>query len=88
MGIGGLDDGVQAAQVVAMGAGDTGVLQRVQNRLVVLVDQHHHAALQLPVERLDEVAKARRPGIVARGDAVFLRQAVQVRHHFVVQAAG
>ena len=45
-----LDDRVKAAQKIAVGAGDLRRLQRVQNRLVVLVDQHRDGLSGLLVQ--------------------------------------
>ena len=41
MGVAGLDDRVQSPQIVAVGTGHLRDFQGVQNRFVVLVDQHH-----------------------------------------------
>ena len=53
-----LDVGVQAAQIVAVGARQLRRLQRVQNRLVVFVDQHHHTPTRLAMQRFQQETKA------------------------------
>ena len=58
MGVACLDRPVQPAQVVAVGARDLGLVQRVQDRLVVLVHQHDHAPAGLLAQRLEQAAEA------------------------------
>ena len=48
-----LDHRVQAAQVVPVGAGEVRVVQRVQHRLVVLVDQQDDPFAGAAVQRFD-----------------------------------
>ena len=52
--VAGLDGAVQAAQKVAVGAGRVRRLECVEDRLVVLVHQHHDPLPALLVERLDQ----------------------------------
>ena len=55
--IAGLDDRIETAQIVAVGAGRLRRLQRVQDRLVVLVDQHHHPTARAFVQRPDQMGR-------------------------------
>ena len=55
-----LDHPVEAPQEVPVRPCDLRFLKRVQDRLVVLVDQHHHLFLRDPVEALDQVCEALR----------------------------
>ena len=48
--VGVLHDGIEAAQVVAVGAGGLGRLQSVEDGLVVFVDQDRHGLTVLPAE--------------------------------------
>ena len=57
-----LDRAVQAAQVVTVRFRDIRLVQRVQNRFVVLVHQHDHPPARLPVQRGQEAGEAPRHG--------------------------
>ena len=82
-----LDDRVEAAEVIAVGAGDLRRLQRIQNRLVVLVDQHRNALTGSLVQRLDQVAEAGRRGVGAIGDRRVIFHRLQPIHHLRPQVA-
>ena len=64
-----LDDRVQSPQVLAVGAGDVRNLERIQNRLVVLVDEYRDALAGALVQRLDQVTEALRRRVMVRTDA-------------------
>ena len=49
---------IQAAQVVAVGMRRLGLLQHVQDRLVVLVHQHHDPLAGLPVQGFQQIREA------------------------------
>ena len=49
---------IQAAQVVAVGMRRLGLLQHVQDRLVVLVHQHHDPLAGLPVRGFQQIREA------------------------------
>ena len=87
VGVAGLDGRVQAAQVVAVGARHVRRFQRVQDRLVVFVDQHHDRLLRLPAQLPDQVPEADRRRVVAGRDAGVLGRRLQLRHRVLVQAA-
>ncbi len=82
VGVAGLEGAVQPAQVVAVGPGHVRVVERVQDRLVVLVHQHHDAPARVLVQRFEQAAQAYRgaaaPGFDAGppGDVVELRRRV------------
>ena len=80
-----LDHAIQAAQEVAVGARHFGVLQRVQDRFVVLVDQHCHALPGLPVQGPDQVSEPLRCGVVAGSHACLDLDVVQLRRQVGVQ---
>ena len=82
-----LDHSVQAAQEVAIGARQFPILQRVQDRLVVLVDQHHHALPGLPVQGADQVSEPLRCGLVAGSHARLDLNVIQLRRQVGVQIA-
>ena len=82
-----LDCGIQAPQIVAIGPGHLRCLERVQDRLVVLVDQHHYRVPGLPLQRADQMTKADRRSVVARLDTRRLRGIVQLRRHVLVKPA-
>ena len=69
VGVARLDRPVQPAQVVAVGARDLGLVQRVQDRLVVLVHQHDHAPAGPLAQRLDQAAEAHGGADAGRVDA-------------------
>ena len=62
VGIAVLDRRVEAAQKVAVGAGDFRVIQGVQDRLVVLVDQHRDSLTRTLVERFQQAGETSRHG--------------------------
>ena len=82
-----LDCGIQAPQIVAVGPGHLRGLERIQDRLVVLVDQHHYRVPGLPLQRADQMTKADRRSVVARLDTRRLRGIVQLRRHVLVKPA-
>ena len=79
-----LDHGVKSPQVVAVGARHLRRVQRVEDRLVVLVDQHHHAPPRALVQRPDQVAQTPSGRI---GDARRVVQRAQAILHFRTQIA-
>ena len=79
---------VEAAQVVAVGARHLGNLQRVQDRLVVLVDQHHDRLPGLAVQHLQQRAEASRGADLAGGNAHFVFDTLQLESHVLVQTGG
>ena len=80
MGVAGLDHRVQALQVVPVGPRDARLLQGVQNRLVVLVDQHCDLLPGLLMQSLGQVGEALRPGVVDRVDSGASLSAAELRH--------
>ena len=87
MGIAELDRRVQAAQVVAIGSRDVGLLQRVQDRLVAFVDQHRDPLPGPAMKRPDQVAESLRPGVVTRLHSGIFPDGVELRHQVRVQVA-
>ena len=91
MRVGELDGRIQPVQVVAVRPGDLRLLQRVENRLVVLVDQDDRALPRAFAQRRDEMAEALRCGGVVRTDACRpfdagqLFDGAQLRHQVRVQ---
>ena len=69
MGVARLDDRIQSAQIVTVGAGDPRRVEHVQNRLVVLVDQHHDALPRLVVEGFEQSGEASGRGAVLASHA-------------------
>ena len=67
--VAGLDGAVQAAQKVAVGAGCVRRLERVEDRLVVLVHQHHDPLSALLVERLDQSCQSAGKRCVGAGES-------------------
>ena len=57
MGVRILDYRIDAAQELAIGAGNVRLIQGVENRLVVLVHENDHALAGLTVQRGDQVGK-------------------------------
>ena len=58
VGVAVLDHRIEAAQEVPIGAGDVRRLQRIQNRLVVLVHQHHYPLSGPAVQRREQRGEA------------------------------
>ena len=85
MGVAGLDGRVEAAQVVPVGPGHVGLIQGVQDRLVVFVNQHDNGPASLPVQRPDQVAEASRRGVVTGADTGCFLLVFQLCHHILVQ---
>ena len=76
-----LDDAVESAQEITVGPRQVGRVERVQNRLVVLADQHHHAPPGALVRRPDQAAQTlRRPGRPGRDPGVVLHRLQLVQH--------
>ena len=88
VGVAVLDRRVEAAQIVAVGAGGFRFLQGVQDRLVVLVDQHRDretvAAVQ-PLQLMSEPFGAR--GVVGRHTGLAF-DSVQLRHEVRLHVPG
>ena len=80
-----LDCGIQAAQIVAVGPGHLRGLERIEDRLVVLVHQHHDWVPGLPLQRADQMTETDRRGVVAGRDTGHLRGILQLRHHVLVK---
>ena len=87
MGVAILDDRVEPAQEVAVGAGDLRRVQRVQNRLVVLVHQDDRPLPGLGARRPYQMPEAFRGRVVAGRDAELLLQDVELGHQVDVQVA-
>ena len=84
-----LDHPVQPAQKVAVGARHVRrVHQRVQDRLVVLVDQHGHPLPGMRMHRSEQMCEPLRRGGVTGGHARLFRRALQLRHHARLQMRG
>ena len=76
-----LDDTVEPAQEITVGPRQVGRVERVQNRLVVVVDQHHHAPPGALVQRSDQAAQTlRRSGRPGRNPGVALHRLQLVGH--------
>ena len=58
VGVAVLDDRIDAAQEIAVRAGDLRQFEGVQNRLVVLVDQHRDPLSGLLVQQLQEMSES------------------------------
>ena len=67
MRVAGLEHTVQPAQEVAVGSRDLGVAERVEDRLVVLVDQYDDALATALVQLLDDVPQPIVGGVVPSG---------------------
>ena len=75
-----LDGRVQPPQEVTVAPGDLRNVQRIQDRLVVLVDEDGDGLARLPLQRPDQVTKADRGRRVgATGDPCLLLQGLQLR---------
>ena len=85
VGVAGPGDGVQSAQVVAVGLGRFRRPERVEDRLVVLVHEHRHPLACTPVQCPQQVLESQRRDVVARGNPCVLRGGVELRHHLPVQ---
>ena len=80
--VGELHGRIQAAQKVAVGAGDLGRVEPVEDRLVVLVHEDRHALAGTLVELLDQVPEAEGRIVVAGGYLRFVLHDAQLRRHF------
>ena len=76
VGVAVLDDRVQAAQVVTVGAGHLRHVQGIENGLVVLVDEHGDALSGALVQRFQKMAEPFRAGRVGRRHAGVVFDAV------------
>ena len=83
-----LDDCIEAAQKVAVGAGYFRHLQRIENRLVVFVDQHGDWLPGLFVQCLQQVSESLRSGGVVRRHTGSTFDGVQLRHQVCLHVAG
>ena len=83
-----LDHAIQAAQVVAVGARHLRHLQRIQDRLVILVHQHRDRLPRLPVQFLQQTAQAARCADPAGRNAHLVLDTLQLEHHVLVQIRG
>ena len=63
-----LDRAVQPAEVVAVGSRDVRLVQRIQDRLVVLVHQHHDPPAGPFAQRLEQAPEAHRRAAATRYD--------------------
>ena len=80
-----LDGRVQSAQEVAVGPGHFRPAERVEDRLVVLVDQNRHSLPGALAQRGDQVAKAgRRSGGAGTNAGIFLHE-IELRRHVLAQ---
>ena len=88
VGVAELDGPVQVVQVAAVGAGEIRRLQRVQDGLVVLVDQHDDGPLGALAQRPDQMGEALgRPVVLPdHGRPAFER--AKLRHRVPVQVPG
>ena len=85
VGVARLDHPVQPAQVVAVGARHLRGVQHIQDRLVVLVDQHHDGLPDLPAQRPDQMTEPDRCGVVPGHNPRLLCQVGQLRHDILVK---
>ena len=83
-----LDDRVQAAQKVAVGAGDVRHLQRIENRLVVFVNQYGHWLPGAAVQSLQQASESLWSGGVVRNHTGPAFDSVQLRHEVRLHVAG
>ena len=83
-----LDDRVQPAQEVAVGARHVGRVQHVEDRLVVLVDQHHDPPAGAFVQRLQQMPETGRRGLAAGGNPKRPLQVAQPRRRLPRELAG
>ena len=80
-----LDDGVQAAQEIAVGAGHLRRIQRIQNWLVAFIHQHRHSTPGALVQRFDQVGEALRGRRIGGTQAGLPFRPVQLRGKADVQ---
>ena len=76
-----LDGPVQATQKVTVRAGDLAHLQRVEDRLVVLVHQHHDPPPGSQVQCLQQILESQGRDVVAGRDPGVLAGGVELRQH-------
>ena len=82
-----LDDPVEAPEEVPVGAGRLGEVQCIENRLVVLVHQHHDAVARVPVQGPQQIAESLGRRIVPGLHARLALDGVELRHDVRVQPA-
>ena len=87
MGVAILDRRVQSAQFIPVAACDFGHLKGIQDRIVVLVDQHYNPLSDLGVQSADEVVEALRAGLVTQLHSGAPANAVQLRSQVDMQVA-
>ena len=87
VGVAGLERAVQPAQVVAVGPRPVRLVQRVQDRLVVLVHEHHDAPAGAFVQRLEQAAEAHRGAAVMGADAGPPADVVELRRRALLEQA-
>ena len=75
-----LDDRVESAEEVAVGAGDLRRVQCVENRLVVLVDQDDGSLPGPRARHPDEMAETLCGRVVAGTDAELFLEVIQLGH--------
>ena len=88
VGVAVLDRAVQPAQVVTVGSCGLRRVQRVQNRLVVLVHQHDHPPARPLAQRLDQTAEEHRRAAAARADAGPHADVLDLRRRNLLEDAG
>ena len=82
-----LEVGVQPAQGVAVVFGKVRRVERIQDRLVVLVHEHHHPLPAALVQGPEQVSETPRRGVVAALDRNRPFDGVQLLHQVRAQAA-
>ena len=87
MGVGVLDHSVHTAQEIAIRAGRLRRVERVQDRFVVLVDQHRDGPTVLSVERFEHRREPLRPRAVLRRNTRPPLHSIELRHQIRVQRA-
>ena len=86
MGVAVLYRSVQAPQEVAVGAGDVGSFERIEDGLVVLVHEHHGALARSIARRFDEAPEThRRWSGGVRPDAHALFEGLQMIRHVLLK---
>ena len=83
-----LDCRIQAEQKVAVGAGDVRHLQRIENRLVVFVNQHGDRLPGAAVQSLQQASESLWSGGVVRDHTRPAFDSVQLRHEVRLHIAG